>query len=126
MSIAFPPVIRDDLPELIEPLADCVDRLEHKTILITGAAGFLGGYLADALAFLNETRPAERRWKLLLLARSEEGLRRRLPHLIDFDAGPDSADVTEELPRDERAGLRPARCVTGVASGLSARPGRLS
>jgi UDP-glucuronate decarboxylase len=73
-------IIEEDLASITQaPLA--WEQLQGKAILITGASGFIGGYLVETLAFLNETRfslPTQ----IFALARSAEKLARRFPHLV--------------------------------------------
>ncbi len=49
-------LIEKELSELAEKLGPVADRLEGKTVLITGAGGFLGNYFVGVLQHLNRTR----------------------------------------------------------------------
>lgn len=44
-----------DLAEIRDLLGDLARRVEGRTVLVTGAAGFLGRYFCDLFALLNET-----------------------------------------------------------------------
>ncbi len=46
--------IQDDLRELTEILQDDIRKLEGKTVLLTGGAGFLGKYYVGLVKFLNK------------------------------------------------------------------------
>jgi UDP-glucuronate decarboxylase len=77
---APPSVVRDDLGEIRERADQALRRLAGRTVLVTGAAGFLPSYLVDALAYANEKLLPE---PCLVLAVDNltTGVRGRLEHL---------------------------------------------
>jgi nucleoside-diphosphate-sugar epimerase len=69
------PVVAEDLDRILAaPLP--WDRFAGRTVLVAGAAGFLGAYLVEALLRLNETRRQEA-IQVLALARRPEALAQR-------------------------------------------------
>lgn len=69
------PVVTEDLRELAAlPLP--YDELAGKTVLVSGAAGFLPAYLVEALLYLNETS-LRRRVRVVALVRNEAKARAR-------------------------------------------------
>lgn len=71
-----------------------------KNVLVTGAAGFIGSYLVDTLAFLNE-RHNEAGVGILALARDGDRLARRFAHLAGrADFQPLIQDVTAPWASD--------------------------
>lgn len=69
------PIITEDLEAVIAaPLP--WDALAGRTVLITGAAGFLPAYMVETLLFLNERRPGQRT-RVLGLVRDEGRARAR-------------------------------------------------
>lgn len=53
------PIIKEDLQDIIDYNLDW-DRLTGKTILVSGANGFLPAYMIEALLYLNETRKGDK------------------------------------------------------------------
>lgn len=49
-------LITEELTELAKRLEEVADKMEGKTFLINGAAGFLGNYFVGVLQYLNRTR----------------------------------------------------------------------
>jgi UDP-glucuronate decarboxylase len=76
-------IIREDLGKIVDHLGDEIQRFSGKTVLITGANGFLPSYLADTIAFLNEEKALSRPAHLLVLVRSELQENSRLGHLLE-------------------------------------------
>ena len=87
------PVVADDLTDILS--ADIPwEQLCGCGVLITGASGFIGGHLVEALAWLNRRNPAAR-IRIHALARHAERLKRRLPWLmIPDEVVPVIQDVT--------------------------------
>jgi len=92
-------VVREDVADVVGLLGDDAQKLSGKTVLITGAAGFLPGYLCDAVAYCNERRILSKPARLLFLVRSPISPGSRLAHLA---GRPDVEfliqDVREPLP----------------------------
>lgn len=57
------------------------EALHGRTVLVTGATGFLGSYVVDMLAYLNSMYPEQKPIRILALARSREKLAARFPSL---------------------------------------------
>jgi len=51
-------VLDDDIKEIYDSLGQSIERLSSKTVLITGAAGFLGRYFMSLLTYANEIYPS--------------------------------------------------------------------
>lgn len=69
------PIVTEDL-EAITSVPLPWDEFAGKTVLVTGAAGFLPAYMVETLLFLNERRPAQRT-RVLGLVRHEGRARER-------------------------------------------------
>jgi nucleoside-diphosphate-sugar epimerase len=79
------------------------NRFAGKRVLVTGASGFLGAYVVETLAHLNE-RGLNPPLQLLPLARDGAKLARRFPHLRGrADVTPVIQDVCTPLPESLRA-----------------------
>ena len=76
-------VIMEDMPDVARAMDEEVQRLSGKTVLITGANGFLASYLADAIAYFNQQHILNQPARLILLVRSPVRPRSRLAHLLD-------------------------------------------
>jgi UDP-glucuronate decarboxylase len=79
-SAAPPSVVRDDLGDIRERADQALRRLGGRTVLVTGAAGFLPSYLVDALAHANEKLLPEP-CRVLAVDNLATGVRGRLEHL---------------------------------------------
>lgn len=73
------PIIEGDLRE-ITGLALPWESLNGKRVLVTGASGLIGGYLIEALSYLNESALSTPT-TIYALARDEQKLRQRFAHL---------------------------------------------
>jgi nucleoside-diphosphate-sugar epimerase len=79
----FPPVVRDDLPEIAEALGSRVSAFAGRSVFITGANGMLAAYMADTLAYLNDSGALQQPCRLMLLVRSLDRARQRFAHLLE-------------------------------------------
>jgi UDP-glucuronate decarboxylase len=75
-------IIDEDISSVIQTLGGEVRRLSGKTVLLTGPAGVLAGYLVDTVAQLNDKRLLEKPCRLVGLSRSEIAPDSRLGHLL--------------------------------------------
>ncbi len=80
---SYPPIVRDDLPPIADALRAARQRLSGKTVLITGASGFLPAYIVDTLAYLNDAGLLDQPCRQILLERSADAITARLGHLRD-------------------------------------------
>ena len=93
------PFIKDDQAAITGENLPWKD-LFGKRVLITGAAGFIGGYLVDTLAYLNECNPAAD-IGIHAMSRDATKLAHRFPYLAGRpDFHPVIQDVTEPLQQD--------------------------
>ena len=106
-------IVSEDLQKIVAcPLP--WERFAGKTVLITGANGFVPAYMLETLLYLNDTMDAN--LHVIALVRNPEKARRRLGHLVE------RADLTLVVQdvRDEYRGAR-ADFVIHAASQASPR-----
>lgn len=74
--------IKEDIASIIDSLAPDFRKLAGKTLLITGANGFIPSYFADTLIILNQTLLKKRPAKLILLTHHKITRNSRLDHCL--------------------------------------------
>ncbi len=107
-------ILREDCATLAQELADRLRPLNGRTVLITGASGFLGSYFLDLLASYN-ARLAESPIRLVAADNFKIGLPSRIEHLVGrTDVAFLRQDVSKPFPED----LRPDYIIhlAGIAS----------
>ena len=88
------PILAEDLSQIIAANLPWED-LHGCHILVTGASGFIGGHLVEALAWLNRCHP-QAGLHIHAMARTSEKLQQRLPWLdIPGEVSPLIQDVTQ-------------------------------
>jgi UDP-glucuronate decarboxylase len=104
VAIARNPIVEADLERIVSaPLP--WDGLRDKTVLVTGAAGFLPAYLVETLLFLNEA-DSSMNVRVLALVRSEKRARERFAHHTGrSDLGLVVQDVCDPVCVDERVDM---------------------
>ncbi|MDQ6968170.1 MAG: NAD-dependent epimerase/dehydratase family protein [Mariprofundaceae bacterium] len=75
--------IKNDITRSMHNLVPNLEPLKGKTILITGGTGFIGSWVARALAWLNDE--SDFHCKIILLARTPENLEKDDPELYRRD-----------------------------------------
>ncbi len=95
-------IIKHDAEEISQLLGESCAKLSNKTILITGAAGFLCGYLVDVIGFFNET-VLEKPLRVIALDNYIRGVPERLSHYADNDwLKIKNFDVTKPYDSDDQ------------------------
>ncbi len=108
------PIVEEDLQRIISsPLP--WNRLFGKTVLITGANGFVPAYMLETLLYLNET--ADAKIHVVALVRNEEKAMRRLGHL----AGRSDLTMIVQDVRDPYRGPKAIQFLIHAASQASPR-----
>jgi len=92
LNIARHPVVTADLEFLTSHYAIPWDRLRGKTVMITGAAGFLAAYMIETLLFLNETKNLN--ITVLAVVRNRNGFKQRFSSYL---SRPDLICVEQDI-----------------------------
>lgn len=74
-------IIRDDVGQIIGEMKASLNALSAQTILVTGAAGFLGSYFLDLLATLNDRKEISSPCFVIGMDNFRSGIRTRVEHL---------------------------------------------
>ena len=114
MLTANHPIIEEDLDKIVASDLPW-DRLFGKTVLISGANGFVAAYMVETLLHLNGTRNAN--IHVVAMVRNHEKAMRRLGHL----AGRSDLSMVVQDVRDPYRGPEPVDFVVHAASQASAR-----
>lgn len=77
-------IIREDIGAIIESMELELEKLSGKTILITGADGFIPSYFVDTVLVLNETILKNNPAKLIVLTHHNISNKSRLSHCLDI------------------------------------------
>jgi len=104
-------VIQEDANKLAGKLATTLRKMEGTTFLLTGASGFLGSFLLDVMAALNQevfTKPC----KVIALDNFKSGLPERIEHL-------NSRRDIEFIQHDIRCSFAPASKIDWIIHGAS-------
>jgi dTDP-glucose 4,6-dehydratase/UDP-glucuronate decarboxylase len=95
-------IIKEDIEKIILSLGSEIKFFEGKTILITGANGFLGSYIADTISEFNNT--TRKPCRLILINKNPVTENSRLGHLLnDENCTFISQDVGKPFNIDEKA-----------------------
>jgi UDP-glucuronate decarboxylase len=106
------PIVEEDLRKIVAaPLP--WQKFFGKSVLLTGANGFVPAYMLETLLFLNETSSANIR--VIALVRNAVKARQRLAHLADR---PDLTLVVQDV-RDPYSGPAPVDFIVHAASQAS-------
>jgi dTDP-glucose 4,6-dehydratase len=83
-AVQLSALIADDLEEIVQAAAAGLRRLEGKTVVVAGGAGFLPSYLVDALAYAND-HLLDRPCSVISIDNLATGVAGRLEHLRGRD-----------------------------------------
>lgn len=72
-------IIKTDCEEVIAPAAPQLDKLKNQLVYVTGGTGFVGSWIAEAVAFLNDNYRLNT--SLILVSRNTDSFREKAPHL---------------------------------------------
>jgi nucleoside-diphosphate-sugar epimerase len=102
-SLQLSALIAGDLEEILRRASVAMRRLEGKTVVVAGGAGFLPSYLVDSLAYAND-RLLDSPCRVISIDNMATGVASRLEHLKGRD---DVAfveqDIVQPVSLDERA-----------------------
>jgi dTDP-glucose 4,6-dehydratase/UDP-glucuronate decarboxylase len=84
MNHALHPIVREDIEEIVTDIGDKAAALEGCTVVVTGGFGFLGSYLIDTLAAIND-RSRGRPCRIVCLDNAIVNDDSNLAHLQDRD-----------------------------------------
>jgi len=76
-------IIKKDIEEIIKRLGSEINKLSGKRILITGASGLIGSYIAETLAYLNTKKKLDLLCNVIGLQRSKITKNSRLGYLLN-------------------------------------------
>lgn len=94
-------VIRQDAQNVVDSLGRHLDPLAGSTVLLTGAAGFLGGFFLDVLDAFNERNPG-RPARVVALDNFHVGPPERISHLLGRSwITCRTADITKPLELEQ-------------------------
>jgi len=74
-------IISEDISSVVERMGGSFAPLSGQKLLITGGTGFVGGYLLETLARINDGF-LEKPCHALILTRSMEAFSHRMPHIV--------------------------------------------
>lgn len=95
-------IIRQDAREVVDSLGRHLDPLAGSTVLLTGAAGFLGGFFLDVLDAFNERNPG-RPARVIALDNFHVGPPERISHLLGRPwITCRTADISKPLEIDDK------------------------
>lgn len=79
MKTGLREIINRDCEEVVAPAAPRLDMLKNRLVYITGGTGFVGTWISEAVAFLND----QFRFNtcLILVSRNPDSFREKAPHL---------------------------------------------
>jgi dTDP-glucose 4,6-dehydratase len=81
MNVRAIEFVREDLASALAGYADKLAPLKGDTLVVTGGTGFMGTWLAELVAYLNDHHSFET--SVVLMARSTDQFRARMPHLAN-------------------------------------------
>lgn len=73
-------VVQEDIRNIVEIVGDSFDQLDGKRIFITGGTGFVGSYLLETIAYLND-KMLVTPCRIFTTTRNPERFSERFPHL---------------------------------------------
>lgn len=103
-------VISDDLAQMIDQYPVPWQKLRSKTVMITGAAGFLAAYMVETLMYLNEVQALN--VTILAVVRNKRRLESRFPH---YSGRPELICIEQDI----RDPVRPDRKVDFIIHAAS-------
>ena len=74
-------IVREDIKRIVDLVGAGFDRLNGKHLLITGGTGFVGSYLLETVAYLND-HVLTKACHLYAVTRNPRKVASRFPHLI--------------------------------------------
>lgn len=79
-NVTTSPIVQEDIRRIVDLVGTRFDRLSGKDLLITGGTGFVGSYLLETLAYLND-QALSKACHLYVVTRNPGKVAARFPHL---------------------------------------------